>query len=323
MIQVQQYTAGDLNRAKELVSHLFENPSIKNEPPLIGERLIINFIEKNLQELSVVFQFPGFFPNLELTEAVNLILADMYNRVYASSLPPIINFLDNTDLSFFNRLSDTGVVDDMHRRIKLHEFVLRLFGDRDVRYMMYPVIAVFRYNAVDRYISEIFNRREYIYKEITCTEKIKTETGIYISLVKVILLLRNIVYFKMDKLHEDISVSKAFRDAETENGSFKESAGIFVRAALSMLPGIPSEIIRIAVESHPPAVKSDSGDSLAKLVYILCSIFQYYRENEKPCRGSESPEKSWLGIAKHNCDYAGFDRGMIESLYLIAEDNNW
>jgi hypothetical protein len=40
-------------------------------------------------------------------------------------------------------------------------------------------------------------------------------------------------------------------------------------------------------------------------------------------RGAESPDKSWFSIAKKNADYYGFDRRMLDELYMIAGDNNW
>ncbi|GEM_PF-730449 len=325
MVQARRYSKSELHGIKEFAGYLFEIPSIKKEPLLIGERLIINFIEKNKQELSVIFTTPGFFPDLAPAEAVELILDDIYNRVYASSLQPINSFIDNTNLSFFDRFSETGVVDDMHRRRKLHDFVLTLFKDRDVRYRMYPVIAIFRYNAVDRYISEIFNRREYIYKEITRFERINPDADLYISLIKVIILLTSVVYYKTDKISEEAVPpgSVTIPDAAAGMGCVNVYTDELIRYLTSKLPGIPAVIIRLAVKSHLPVDKLDEGDSLAKLVYIFCSMFQYYRDAEKPYRVNEPTEKSWLGIAKHNSGYAGYDRDMIDSLYLIAEDNNW
>jgi hypothetical protein len=325
MVQARRYSNSELHRIKEFTGHLFEIPSIKKEPLLIGERLIINFIEKNIQELSVIFKTPGFFPDLGPAEAVELIFDDIYDRVYASSLQPINSFLDNTDLSFFDRLSETGIVDDMHRRRKLHDFVLTLFRDREVRYRMYPVIAIFRYNAADRYMSEIFNRRGYIYKEITRFDRINTDTDTYISLIKVIILLRSVVYYRIDGVYEEAVPPGAVKipDAAAETECVNRYTDGLIRYLTSKLPGIPAGIIRLGVKSHLPADKLDEGDSLAKLVFILCSMFQYYRDAENPYRVNEPAEKSWLGIAKHNSGYAGYDRDMIDSLYLIAEDNNW
>ena len=324
MVQVQRYSESDINRAKEFVSHLFDLPSIKCEPPLIGERFIINFIEKNLHELSIILQTPRFFPDLEPAETLQLIFNDIYERVYASSLQPINCFIDNTDLTFFNRLSENGVVDDMHRRRKLHDFFLTMFKDRDVRCRMYPVIAIFHYNAVDRYIKEVFNRCEYIYNEITCINKINPDADTYISLIKVVILLRSFVYYQTDKNLEVPDAPGVITDthAAAESESFNGYTD-GVRSHTSMLPGIPAQIVRFAAKSHLHAERVDKEDSVSKLVFIFCAMFQYYREVDDLHRGIEPPEKSWLGVAKHNCGYAGYDRNMIDSLYLIAKDNNW
>jgi hypothetical protein len=61
-----------------------------------------------------------------------------------------------------------------------------------------------------------------------------------------------------------------------------------------MLPGIPSGIIRLAVKSYLRSDQLGKSDGLSKFVYILCSMFQYYRETDNPYIGSETPEKAGL-----------------------------
>lgn len=323
MVQVHRVTESDLNRVKEFVTHLFSDDTLKDEPPLIAERLITNFLDNNLQALSLIFKSPGFFPYLDPDNVLELIYNELYDRVYAASFPPVNRFLDNCRLSFFDMLSEAGVVVDMHRRKKVHDLIITLFKDRDVRYWMYPVLSIFRNNAADRYIAEIFNRRDYIYTEIVNIEKIKPDAGTYSSLIKVILLLRTIVYLKGNKKSEGDSVSVTALMKTADNETFKHLTDELIKPVISMLPGIPSEIIRLAVKSHRRSDQLDKSDGLSKFVYILCSMFQYYRETDNPYIGSDTPEKSWLGIAKHNCVYSGYDRGMISSLYTIAEDHKW
>ncbi len=127
----------------------------------------------------------------------------------------------------------------------------------------------------------------------------------------------------MDKIPEGIPVSMTILESAMDKEKMNVINDVVTKPVISMLPGIPSMLIRLAIKSHLPCGRLDSDDALPKLIYIFCSMFQYYREMEKTYRGSESPEKSWLGTAKHNCSYAGYDRGMIDSLYNIAEDNNW
>jgi len=323
MLISRNYSASDLNKVKELVSRLLENPAIKNEPPVIGERLIGKFIENNSEEFGAELKSTGIMPDIGRKDLFALISEDIYNRVASSTLPPIISFINNTDLSFFDRISETGVVADVHRRRKLHDYTMLLFRDREVRFRMYPVIAAFKNNAVDRYIGEIFKRREYIYNSITGSDVIIPETETYIRMIKVIMLLRNIVYYNSDNTFKEYPGSVSVSDFSGDSESFKAYIEQKIKPASSMLPGIPASILRLAVKSHLPSGGTASGDSLSRLIYILCSMFRFYREIKNPGRGSEPEEKSWLGIAKHNSAYFSYDIAMIESLYCIAEDNNW
>lgn len=323
MVQVQRYSESDVSRVREFVDHLFANPGIKREPPIIGERLIMNFIAKNIPALRETFKNPGFFPDLEWNDVLELIFDDIYNRISASELPHVNSFIDNTDLSFFDRLSETGVVADMHRRTKLHEFVMMLFNKRDVRYRMDPVIAIFRYDAVDRYVSEVFRRRDYIHNELVRVQRINLEADDYIKLAKVVLLIRSIVHYNLninrDTCSADVTLAGVTGNRKGVSTYTEETA----TAVSSMLPGIPSGIIRLAIKSNFPVDMLEDDEALPRFIYILCSMFQNYMHIVKPDRGAETQEKSWLCAAKKNHGHAGFDGRMIESLYLIAGDNNW
>ncbi len=323
MIQDKRYSESDINRVRNFVDHLFSNPAIKSEPPLAGEKLIINFIAKNSRELNATFKNPQFFPALEWSEVLGLIFSDINNRLYVSELQHVNNFIDNSDLSFFDRLSEGGVVADTHRKTRLHEFVKTLFGDREVRYRMNPVIEILRYNAVDRYAGAIFRRRDYIHNELVRVQKINLEAADYISLIKTVLLIRSVIHFKLTVNRGGLPATITIGD----DAGNKKKIGSYIDAAMSaltpMLPGIPLRIIKLGIKSNFPADMLEDDEALPKFVYILCSMFQNYRHMEKPDRGAETQEKSWLGVARKNYSHAGFDRRMIESLYLIAGDNNW
>lgn len=323
MVQVKKFNESDINRIREFVDHLFANPGIKREPLITGERLIMNFIAKHTAELKETFRNPGFFPDLEWNEVIELICDDIYNRISAAELPYLNSFIDNASLSFFDRLSETGVVADMHRRTRLHEFVMMLFQERGARYWMKPVIAVFRHDAADRYISEIFRRRDYIHNELVRVQKINLEENDYIKLVKVMLLLRSVIYYRLSVSRSTGSVTLTLAGATWNRRNIDAYADEAAAAISSMLPGIPAGIIRLAIKSNFPSDMLEDDEALPRFVYILCSMFRDYSHIMKPDRGAESQEKSWLGIAKKNYSHDGFDRRMIEGLYLIAGDNNW
>ncbi len=323
MYQVMRYSESDLNRVREFVDHLLANPGIKNEPLIIAEVLIMNFMNKNHSRLEETFKNPHFFPELEYSQVIELILADIYDRISASVLPLINNFIECSDLSFFNRLSESGVVAESHRKNKLHEFVIMLFRNSDVRYHMRPVINIFRYNAIERYISYAFSTKNFIYNELIRVCKIKLELNDYIKLIKTALLVRSAAHLKLNYSGDENAAGVKFADAATDKQSADEYSDSGAEYLSGMIPGIPFGIIRLAIRSNLPAELLESDETLPALIYIMSSMFRDYCHIEKPVRGAEPQEKSWLSAALKNYIYSGYDRRIVESLYLIAGENNW
>lgn len=323
MVQVSVYSESELNRVREFVDFLLSNTCIKNEPLIISERHILNFIEKYPDRISEIISEPELLPDLKWDDFVFLIQDNIYNRISISVLPYLNKFLDNSDLSFFDRLSQSGVVSDIHRRTKLHDFVIMLLKNRDVRFRMNPVIEIFRNDAVDRYITAAFSKREYIYNELTRVEKIHPDANEYIKLIKVALLIRGIVHLKLNIDHSAGSANMTLADAADAGLNITANTDAAASAVSSMLPGIPPEIIKIAIRSNVSSDRPDSDEILSKLIFILCSMFENCRHADNPGRKAEPAEKSWLAIAKKNCVYYKYDSGIIDSLYLIAGENNW
>ena len=81
-------------KIRDFVDHLFSNPNIKNEPPLIAEGLLLNFIVQNMSQLKGTFKSPQFFPDLGWNEVLQLILSDLYGRIVSSELPVINKFIN-------------------------------------------------------------------------------------------------------------------------------------------------------------------------------------------------------------------------------------
>jgi len=95
------------------------------------------------------------------------------------------------------------------------------------------------------------------------------------------------------------------------------------RALARMLPGIPLSVTRLALKSNVQAELTGDDEPAARFLHILCSRYQNYRQMEKIDRGAESQDKSWFAAARKNSSHFGYDRRIIEDLYLIAGDNNW
>jgi len=323
MVQMQRYSESDLNRIRDFVEHLLSNPGINSEPLIIGERLIMNFIATNTPALRKTFKNPQFFPRLEWQEVIELIFTDLYNRISGDVLPQFNRFIDTSDLSFFDRLSGTGVVADTHRRTRLHEFVQMLFKDRNVRFLMQPVDAIFRYDAIDRYLTAIFRRRDYIYNELVRVQGINLDAGDYIKLAKVAVLIRSAAGYRFKKGDGSGATGLILDEVPGNRKSLAAFSESLTGSLLPLLPGIPAQVINIAVRSNLPAGMTGNEEALARFIFILCSMFRTYRHFDKIDRGADTPEKSWFGAARRNYNESGYDKRLIEGLYMIAGDNNW
>ena len=166
-----RYSETDINKVNDFVDHLLSNPGIKSEPLLIGEGMIMNFLVQNLPQLKVTFKNSQFFPHLEWNQVLELIFENLYGRVSGIVLPVINQFIDNSDFSFLDKLSETGTIADKFRREKLHEFVQMIFKNRDSRFNMNSTINIFSYEVMEKYTGEIFKRRDFLHNELVTVQK--------------------------------------------------------------------------------------------------------------------------------------------------------
>ena len=317
------FSETDINKVNDFVDHLLSNPGIKSEPLLIGEGMIMNFLVQNLPQLKVTFKNSQFFPHLEWNQVLELIFENLYGRVSGIVLPVINQFIDNTDFSFLDKLSNSGTIADKFRREKLHEFVQMTFRNRDSRFNMNSVINIFYYEILEKYIGEIFKRREFVHNELVRVQKTNLESAEYIIFLKIMLLIKNVVFMKLQLNPSNPEAKLNINDIGKNRKNLQSYTDSVVKFLIPLLPGFPEKLIRLAVKSNYTADMTEQDEASSKFIYILSGRFQNYKHIAKIERGAESPDKSWFGIAKKNAEHFGYDKRMLDALYLIAGDNNW
>jgi len=317
------YSEVDKNKVNDFVDHLLSNPGIKSEPLLIGEGMIMNFLVQNLPQLKITFKNNQFFPHLEWSQVLELIFENLYGRVSGIVLPVINQFIDNADFSFLDKLYNGGTIADKFRREKLHEFVQMVFKNRDSRFNMNSTINVFNYSIPEKYIAEIFKRRDFLHNELVRVQKTNIGANEYVDFLKIMFLVKNIVFLRLQLNPSNPEAKLCMNDIGKNKKNLQSYTESLVNYLTPLLPGFPDRLIRLAVKSNFSAEMQEQDEASSKLVYILSARFQNYKHVAKIERGAESPDKSWFGIAKKNADHFGYDKRILEALYLIAGDNNW
>jgi hypothetical protein len=133
----------------------------------------------------------------------------------------------------------------------------------------------------------------------------------------------NKVYMKLplDPSNPDEKIS--VNDIGNDREMIRSYTNSIVEYMIPILPGIPEKFIRLGVKSAFRADMLDQDESVSKLVFILNSRFRNYKNIAETDRGAESADKSWFAVAGKNAGYFGYDRQILDSLYLIAGENNW
>ncbi|PKL17249.1 MAG: hypothetical protein CVV49_12170 [Spirochaetae bacterium HGW-Spirochaetae-5] len=317
------YKESDVNKVNDFVEHLLSSPGIKSEPLLAGEKKIVHFIAQNLPSLKITFRNSRFFPHLEFNQVLELISENLYSRVSGVVLPVINEFINNADFKIMDKFSDAGTVSDKFRRERLHDFVQIIFSDRDSRFNMTGTFNIFKYSVIEKYMEEIFKRRDYLYHELTGAENLKIELSEYIILLKTMLLIRNKVYMKLPLDPSDPDKKISVNDIGNDREMIRSYVNSIVEYMIPILPGIPEKFIRLAVKSAFRADLLEQNEISSKLIFILNSRFNNYKHISKTDRGAESPDESWFAVALKNAGYYGYDRLILDALYLIAGENNW
>ncbi len=313
----------DLQKVREFVDHLFSNPNISSESSLIAEGLLINFIIQNMNQLKLTFKTPQFFPHLEWNQVLQLILSDLYERVSSDVLPVLDEFTDEMDYDALARVSDSSSFTPDFQQEKLKGFIRTIIKNKDVRYNLNSTITMLKYRTIDNYISEIFNHRGFLFNEITRVQKSNLEVGEYIIFAKILLILRSGAHLKIDSPSTGTTKKLSLNDALKMRGKLQNYLGDLVPYLKQQLPFLSNKTITLAVKSNLQMNMTDLEEGISRLLFILCTRYHNFKPVGKVDRGAETPDKSWFSIAKKNADYYGFDKRMLDELYMIAGDNNW
>ncbi len=317
-------TTDDKQKISDFVTHLLNNPNIKNEPPLIAENLIINFITKNLPQLKETFKTPQFFPNLEWEEILQQMLLDLRERVLIKVIPEVIKYI-NTNINFevLNKLSGSDISAPNFYKEKFLKFVKTILTHKDVRYHFNSVINIFKYNILEKYLPEIFERRGFIYNELIKVQRNNLNCEEYINYLKTLLLIKNTAYIRM-QFNTQASAKKVnIGDLKNISKLLKIFIEKLTENIKNELTDVNEKVIKMALKSNVREEDTELEEASARFLYILSARFQDYKPYIKIDRGAETPDKSWFNIARKNAEYYGYNKRMLEELYRIAGDNNW
>jgi len=246
-------------------------------------------------------------------EIVELLHKALFHIVDNDVLPGLRRIIfDQIDFSFVNSLGRSDSSRD-HISDQVYEVLVELLKQPAARRALTGPYAAVHFRLAAPYIERIYMRNSYIHFELTKVQRLRMSRDEMTSMVEASLLLKPAVHLASSQ--SDAETSGGLVPARVAEGALPQ-----LGTKLSLLP---EQAVRSAVNANVSVHEHRFVEATSRLAAILASRGRNYRANVRVDRGADTPDKSWLSIARRNHKFYGFDGKMLEELYSIAAEMGW
>jgi hypothetical protein len=305
----------ELTKAANFVSRLLANPALGALPPLQKEEQILQFLQINRQALYPTLSSPQFFPGYTW-ENISLIMEKALMETVNQNLVPQLQGLvrGSLDLSFIAFLRQQNVTADAVKN-DLLQFLGELLANPSVRREFSGSYNSLVYHVTDKYIEQVFQRKEYVHFELTKVQRLRMGKEEVKNLIRVSLLLKPAVYL--------FSVPGAAQQEIQKSVSQPQFTDRVLLSLTDKLRCLPPEVLSSAVNANLSFLDNQKLEATARISAIINNLCRNYRPDMPRDRGADTMEKSWLSVARKNHRFYGFDVKVLDEFYKIAGENNW
>ena len=307
--------SAEKQKAAAVIGRLLSNPSIVKYTPLQKEEQVVQFLYANSVQLAPTLQSQGFFPGYTWNRILLILRESLTVRIDEELLKTndmVTDRIVNWDfVSFMNQSSES--VD--RAKDEIRTLLKDMLEQPDARRALTGPYAAVYCGLARRYLEHVYTRRSYIHFELTKVQRLRMGKDQVQGLVDVSMLLKPAIYL-LSTPGEDIGaqgeglIEPQFADTA--------KAGLKKRA-----PSVPEQAISSAVHANMSFPDYSFVDATSRVAAIFSARARTYHPGMKVDRGANTPDKSWLFIAKRNCKFYGFDATMLDELYSTAADNTW
>ncbi len=306
----------EIDRAQTFVQRLLANPALKGFSELQREEQVIQFLHANAAQLAPTLTAAPYFVGKSWSQ-VFAILVQAMARETNERLFPELKEIVFTKVSFaFAPILKQRTTDISKIQSEIYNFLVSLLANLDARRAFTGAFAALVFGAVDRYIDEIFLRKSYVHFELTKVQRLRIGKDEIRGLVLATLLLRPAIY----ALTASSNVVGQERIAGTIQPQFAEKV---VEALTGQLKLLPEQLVRSAVNANISFSENRFVEATARIAAVFAARCRNYHPQLRVDRGADSPDKSWLSIARRNYRFYGFDVKMLDEFYMIAAENGW
>lgn len=307
--------SAEQQKATAFVSRLLANPALGSLTPLQREEQIIQFLHANAAQLAPTLSSSSFFPGLPWYQIVALLFDALRAEVDKSFLPSLDEVLAQIPLSFVTMLRQQAAGSDQVRA-QVKQVLHELAGRMEARRVMTGPHAALKFRIVPRYMDQIWMRRSYIHRELTRVQRLQMGKEEVAAMIEATLLLKPVITL--------VSSGDGNRGSDQITGVIQNQyAEKVFAAARKQLPLCPDELLKSAVNANISFVDNRFDEATSRVAAVFAARCRNFQPGVRVDRGADTPDKSWLSIARRNYKFYGFDIKMLDELYSIAAENGW
>ena len=303
----------NLQRAEKFINHLLELPNIRIESPIGAESQILLFIKNNRSKLEASFKNPEFFPSIPPDQAIAFILQSLQKRVLESCIPFFTKIIDSEiDFSILNKVHKNHNFNIEAVKQSYKKIIEDMLQDSVCRVQFKSIYYIFEKRYIDKSLALIFERKAFTYNELVRVQKCFIELQDYISYLKMLLLLTP--YPHLQKAGNKTLASANGKD------EIQSICKLATGSLVKEIPLIDITECKLAVDSNLPDYLLENWEASSRFLFILISRFADYEPANKKEKGAETADKSWYGVASKVAQNYGYNKGIVDELYLIANE---
>ena len=222
---------------------------------------------------------------------------------------------DKIDLSFIPFLRQQNWSYDQIKE-EIHQFLIKLLEKPEARRAFTGPFLTLQFNIHDRYIDQVFARKEYVHFELVKVQRLKMSREELKNMIATSILLSPSIHL--------LSVGSSSGQQDSSTGGVQSQFAEKVFQTLQKnLAVLPDEVLRSAVNSNVSFNENRSIGATARISALFSSRCRNYNASQKIDRGADTADKSWFSIARRNYKIYGFDVKMLDEFYKIAAENGW
>ena len=306
-------TRATLNRATLFINHLESNPALQQFTPLQKEEQIIQFLQKNAETLSPTLSSSTYFPGMHWEQIFSLLLEGITKKTNQELRPAIRQLVtDKINFDFVRALGMTSISLDQVREgfIKVLEKIIVRPAARN---RLNSAFTAIYYDVFPRYILASYERKTYVYFEINKVQRLRLAHDQVSEMIKVVLLLR-----------PSIGLLSSGEILPASGGSIQpQYAERVTKALYEMIPVFPEVVVKGAVNSNISFLDNRFIEATSRIAAIFAARSRNYHPITRLDRGADTPDKSWMSIARRNSRHYGFDAKMLDEFYVVSAEKGW